>query len=311
MAPSFKFDSQTFFLTYAQAGALTWQAIIDKLRSVKDITWARIAKEAHEDGQPHYHIVGRFVSRVQSKNARVFDVDGKHPNIQRVRSTKHALNYISKDGEFWDIGTVPSGDDETEDFDPVAAANDLPKLEYFNTCRKHKISFQYAKLFWEEGQKMRDNTIQADWKPEPGARFSVEMQAFTMCTEKANVVIGPSGHGKTTWAKSVIPKPALWVRHIDKLGLFTKGYHKGILFDEMVFTHYPRETQIQLVDMQDDSHIHCRYTVANIPSGTPRIFTANREVFIGGDEAINRRVHDQRLWALEPDFSVESGGSTQ
>lgn len=307
MSPAFKFDSQSFFLTYPQAGVLTWQEIVDKLRSVRDLEWCRIAREKHADGEPHYHAVGRFVSRVQSRCVRVFDVGGHHPNIQRIRSLRHAIAYVSKDGEFFDIGAVPTDFAEGASFDAWTAARELPKMEFFTQCLKHRVSFQFAKFFWSQAEQQREATIPEDFVPQ--GRETVEVQGLTFVPEKSNVLIGPSGHGKTSWAKRVIPKPALWVRHVDKLSLFDKSLHKGIVFDEMVFTHYPREAQIQLVDLQDDSHIHCRYVVATIPAGTPRIFTANRDVFLGGDAALNRRIHHQQLIAIEPLWPTDDSRS--
>lgn len=108
---AFKFDSASAFLTYPQCD-LEHVAIIDHLRTVGDIAWARVCSELHEDGSPHRHVVVKFTRRVQSRNSRLFDINGKHPNIQSVRSIKRALDYVSKDGEFSDVGPVPAGTDE-------------------------------------------------------------------------------------------------------------------------------------------------------------------------------------------------------
>lgn len=86
---------------------------------------------------------------------------------------------------------------------------------------------------------------------------------------------------------------------MDALKEFNSTIHGGIIFDDMSFAHYPRETQIHLLDMQDDSQIHIRYTIAKIPAYTRKIFTTNKkvwEIFLFQDEAIQRRI---TVWEME------------
>jgi len=67
---------------------------------------------------------------------------------------------------------------------------------------------------------------------------------------------------------------------------------KGLIFDDMSFVHLPREAQIHLVDVFDDTQIHCRYNHVEIPAGTPRIITTNllpSQIFKWDEEAIRRR----------------------
>lgn len=103
-------------------------------------------------------------------------------------------------------------------------------------------------------------------------------------------MVGPTGCGKTSWAKRVAPKPALWVRHIDVLREFREGYHQSIIFDDMSFKHMPQQAQVHLTDWHNKSHIHCRYGHATVPAKTVKIFTCNEYPFIQ-DPAVKRRVH--------------------
>lgn len=293
----FRFDGVRFFLTYPQSGDLQWQDVISHLQRVKPIAWARICKEQHASGEPHLHVVGQFASRLKTSNCRIFDVAGKHPNVQPVRSVAAALKYVSKDGEFHDIGTVPESGDCPK-FDIMAAAKTLDEPDYYAACLQHKVPFQYADKFLKLQKGKKGVTVTDEHVPDL-TRETLELLCIPFVENKANVLIGPTGHGKTQWAKRVAPKPALWVRHIDLLNSFRIGFHKSIIFDEMVFTHYPRETQIQIADWQDEAHIHCRYTVAIIPAGIQRLFCANREVFID-DPAINRRCSKRYLIGPDP-----------
>lgn len=67
----------------------------------------------------------------------------------------------------------------------------------------------------------------------------------------------------------------------------------------MSFLHLPREGQIHLVDTADESQVHARYEMVEIPAGTPRIITTNlmpSEIFAWENEAIRRRC---TTWCVE------------
>lgn len=287
---AFKFDSASCFLTYPQS-TLSHDEIVQHLRTLADIIWARVCTESHATEGTHQHVVCKFAKRVQSRNQRVFDVNGRHPNIQRVRSIKHALEYVSKDGEFTDYGTVPAGCGE--DFDWMAHASTCTEAEFYELALKKRLPFMYAKKFWELGHK-QTNEIGESYEPDL-TRECIELNLHIPAESQATVVVGPSGCGKSSWAKRVCKKPSLWVRHMDMLRAFRPGYHQSIIFDDMAFAHIPREAQIHLVDFHDEAHIHCRYGVAIIPSETQKIFTANYYPFTE-DPAIDRRVYKINLY---------------
>lgn len=102
-------------------------------------------------------------------------------------------------------------------------------------------------------------------------------------------VKGPSGVGKTTWALRTSIKPALFVRHLDTLREFRNGYHMTIIFDDMSFSHLPRQAQIELVDRFHPQQVHIRYTVVNLPAGIPKIFLSN-DIIFNYEPAIMRRI---------------------
>jgi len=277
------------FVTYPQS-SLTAARIIEHFQSVKPIAWARVCNEKHQDGHDHQHVVCKFVTRLQTRNSRIFDIDGRHPKIEKLKSIKKALEYVSKDGEFVDHGDVPTGQDPDIDWMEVAATS--AESEYYMQAARAKLPFQYAQKFWELGRK---DACEIPVSYEAVLERECEKLRGTEPSEGTNVVIGPTGMGKTSWAKRVCKKPALWVRHIDLLRSFRPRYHKSIIFDDMSFTHLPRTSQIHIVDQTDEAHIHMRFKVAVIPEGTQKIFTANEPPF-SDDPAINRRINHINLY---------------
>jgi len=113
--------------------------------------------------------------------------------------------------------------------------------------------------------------------------------------ERALILIGEAGCGKTTWAKANIPKPCLFVTHIDELKLYRPKYHVSILFDDVSFKHYPIQAQIHLVDFHDSRSIHIRYGTAHIPAKTIKVFTSNEDPVDLSNAAIKRRCKVVRI----------------
>lgn len=94
--PAFRFNAKRIFLTYPQCGDLSREVVRDLLVSTHGAQYYFIARESHRDGNYHIHAYGEWTSAFSTRDVRCFDVDGCHPNIQPVRSTRRVLEYIRK-----------------------------------------------------------------------------------------------------------------------------------------------------------------------------------------------------------------------
>src|SRR5579885_1538872 len=92
----FRFNAKRVFLTYPQCGSLSRERVRDHLVSTHGAQYYCIARESHRDGNYHIHAYGEWCGPFSTRDVRCFDVDGQHPNIQPVRSTKRVLDYIRK-----------------------------------------------------------------------------------------------------------------------------------------------------------------------------------------------------------------------
>lgn len=113
---TFRFAAKYGLLTYSQSLGLDPFRIVDVLAELG--AECIVGKELHSDGGTHYHAFFMFAGKFQSRNPRIFDVDGHHPNILRGRKTPEQMyDYATKDGD------VVAGGLQRPD-DPVSSKND-------------------------------------------------------------------------------------------------------------------------------------------------------------------------------------------
>lgn len=95
---AFTFDGRFAFLTYPRSGGLTRERLRDFLQEDLGADAVHIVSESHRDGTPHLHALCRWPNRRRFTGERVFDCDGRHPNISKPRSIRDVANYIEKSG---------------------------------------------------------------------------------------------------------------------------------------------------------------------------------------------------------------------
>jgi len=93
--PAFRFNAKRIFLTYPRCDAER-ETVRDLLVSTLGCQYYCVARESHVDGGYHLHAYGEWTTPFSTRDVRLFDVGGCHPNIQPVRSTKRVLEYIRK-----------------------------------------------------------------------------------------------------------------------------------------------------------------------------------------------------------------------
>lgn len=108
---TFRFQAKYGLLTYAQSEGLDPFRVVDVLAKLG--CECIVAKELHADGGTHYHAFFMHSSKLRTRDARAFDVDGYHPNILRGRKTPHQMyDYATKDGDVVAGGLSRPSDEE-------------------------------------------------------------------------------------------------------------------------------------------------------------------------------------------------------
>ena len=177
-----------------------------------------------------------------------------------------------KRNDLVDIGVLLS---ENASVEEIAKAYPSQYIRYYRGIK------ELAKI-WQTRSDCSDYTL---------AGCCAHMKLEPLEFKKTEVLVGPSGIGKTQYALAHF-ECGLLVSHIDDLRDFKEGIHDGIVFDDMDFNHVPRTAQIHLVDQDQARSIHCRYETARIPKNTAKIFTCNSCSFpFLDDTAIRRRIN--------------------
>lgn len=278
---------------------------------------AVIARELHQDGNSHFHAYVELDRPIDRNVTTQFDIDGVHPNIapKRTKSEKTAArNYCRKETDWinygYDDDESDSGSDTArtvrEKLNLLEAANNSASwAEFLQLAYEQDVPFAYAKSAWESATTRTAQTI-VDGEDVPGTisdpgllnlRFDPDNDPDGEC-QRAWVVQGPTGVGKTTWALRNFPRPLLVVSQIDDLKALRPGYHRSIVFDDVTFAGdehgkgaWPVTAQIHMLDFFLQRSVRCRYINAVIPAGMYKCFTANYGRYpLSGDPAVDRRV---------------------
>lgn len=94
----FRFCAKYGLLTYPQCGDLDPWKIVALLGDLG--AECIVGRESHVDGGVHLHAFFLFERKFESRNVRIFDVDGHHPNVVRGYSApEKGWAYATKDGD--------------------------------------------------------------------------------------------------------------------------------------------------------------------------------------------------------------------
>lgn len=303
-----RIKGKRFHLTYSQCGDLQPDDVYAFLSGLGNpIVRCRIGTELHANGGRHLHVAIQFERAWDRRNSRLFDVHGYHPNVrpkQHKKAWDNAWTYDAKHGEFKDWG-APQAEAEAEqdqigdELIELAEESESYK-EYLRAIGNRQLNFFLAKEIWRTCTSDEPVTITGDNLRDqaPGTIDNVQLQnlVFDQQDLRSLVLQGPPEIGKSTWAKTRVPLPALWVTQHEDLRGFRRDYHMSIIFDDMCYQHRPRSDQLHIVCRREHRSLWARYTNVRVPRSVYKVFTCNMgddklPVKYGmGDPAIDSRV---------------------
>lgn len=134
---TFRFAAKYGLLTFPQCGSLDGFEVSDMLS--RHGAECIVAREDHADGGVHLHAFFMFDRKFESRDVRIFDVGGHHPNIVRGYGTpEKGYDYATKDGDIVAGGLArPSASRVSEAGDKwaeIILAED--REEFFDRCKR-------------------------------------------------------------------------------------------------------------------------------------------------------------------------------
>lgn len=115
---TFNFHARYGLITYSQCGDLDPWRVVDKFAELS--AECIIGRETHSDGGVHLHVFVDFGRKRRFRDARKFDVDGMHPNIESSRGTPwDGFDYCIKEGDI-----VAGGLERPSQGGPSVSGND-------------------------------------------------------------------------------------------------------------------------------------------------------------------------------------------
>lgn len=227
-------------------------------------TYMIVGDEVGESGTRHFQGYVEFI-----KQTRLTALKKLLPaaHWEKSKGSPYSnFKYCSKDGKFQEHGVRPKNTDEDKPYTKALNAETIEEgIKIIQTKRPRDYCL-HGESIERNLKRAKVESTKALWPLE-------SFIAPPLMLEKATLLCGPSGIGKTQYALSHFKKPLL-VSHIDQLKTLSTD-NDGVIFDDMSFKHWPIEAVIHLLDIECTRTINVRYGTVNIPANTVKIFTSN------------------------------------
>nr|UEE00986.1 replication-associated protein [Begomovirus mozlegume] len=299
---AFRVNAKNIFATYPRC-TIPKEETLELLRQIPTAVnkkFIKVAKELHENGEPHLHVLLQFEGKLQITNPRLFDlVSGCraqvfHPNIQGAKSSSDVKSYIEKDGdtiswgEFQIDGRSSRGGAQSANDAYAAAINSGSPTKALDILKElapkdfvvqfHNIKSNLERIFskplepyscpYEFSSFNNVPQILLDW-----ASANVVDAAARPDRPISVVIEGESRTGKTMWARSLGAHNYL-CGHLD---LSPKVYSNNAWYNVIddVDPHYLKHFK-EFMGAQHDWQSNTKYgKPIQIKGGIPTIFLCN------------------------------------
>nr|UYO37364.1 AC1 [Sweet potato leaf curl Sichuan virus 2] len=298
----FQINSKNYFLTYPRC-SLSKEEALQQLLNIQTPTnkkYIHIARELHENGEPHLHMLVQFEGKFRCTNQRFFDLVSPtrsahfHPNIQGAKSSSDVKSYVEKDGdtltwgEFQIDGRSARGGQQTANEAYAQALNAGNKAEALQIIKElcpkdfvlqfHNINNNLDRIFSPPVEVYTSPFLSSSFNNVPDiiSNWAADniMDAAARPDRPISIVIeGPSRIGKTVWARSLGPHNYL-CGHLD---LSPRVYSNSAWYNVIddVNPQYLKHFK-EFMGAQKDWQSNTKYgKPVQIKGGIPTIFLCN------------------------------------
>lgn len=296
---TFEINAKNFFITIPQSGETTKEQVQTVLKSFTHYKSSIIAKELHQDGSPHIHVLVIFSRPIHIRSSTYFDrLANKHANIGSVRRFKACVTYAKKARDFitdnWEEDTTTSSNSRptNEVYNLIAAATTKQEAmdilfresprDYFiygsqvdtNLSRKFGHSVPQYTPHASFNQPYVLPQLIKDWLKD-------YFRPTGLPRRKCLILVGKTQLGKTAWARS-LGHHIFWRTqyNLDKWD----NSAKYIVFDDIHWKELLKYNK-QLLLAMGECTVTDRYRhKTDIVNYKPAIWCCNQKPFFGDDE---------------------------
>lgn len=279
---NFRFAAKKIGLTYAAPvgevhpieSCEELLAFLETVASVKTYVVGReLHKDKTEDGADrfHFHAWCEFNEKFETRNARIFDCKGAHPNIIKPKSNAAWQGYCKKDGDF--ITNI-----KANLFKRALEADTLKEGEDILADEAPRDYVIYHDKFESAYKRRRYTAPQPILYYGPYNHIEISAKIETAFKDNMSVVVrGPSGWGKTQFIRYTLA-------HMNAHYFYCKGSIQGmknyrdenvIFFDDISVMGDDLMKWNTLMDVENGGQMRVLYGTAEILPGVKRIFLTN------------------------------------
>lgn len=187
----FRFAAKNVLLTFPRC-SLPPKELFDWIKKTWNTKYVCIGQEHHEDGGLHLHCYIQFKQKFDSKDVRVFDYAGHHPNItppNQYSSPAKGRAYCKKEG--WQVVEDNWENLDLEDIEVGKRKQAFLDWEWY---QNHKVLKSMIDIIWpikiDFMDEMQENQTLTMTQPDPGIK------------DRNIWIVGPPNAGKTFWAQT-------------------------------------------------------------------------------------------------------------
>jgi len=299
-----RLQAKGFFLTYSQS-KLTRDEVIRRLARERGVHRAIVGLEHHKDGNTHWHVLIEYERSKDVRSPMYFDINREHPNVLLWTKSRgqtyeqwfqcHWKYCKKEDPTPYIIGEEPKENRKRKRDEAFYEAMEICRregvaeaMEFLEGTNAYEFVTKYDQIF-RTMTAIRNQAMNVQVPARSVEEF--KHAPLIVDTWKVLYINGPTGSGKTQWARSLLPEATV-VRHSDQLR--TVDFSKGIIFDDFDIGHWPPTAAIHLLDWDEPSGINVKHAHVVIPAHTRKIFTHNCSF----DRWVSKDAVDEQISAM-------------